>query len=166
MMIRRRTLLAGVAVTGIAALTGTATLLRRGTTNAEAEGFEIMKTDAEWKAQLSANQYAVLRDAGTERAGSSALLHEKRTGTYHCAGCDLPVYSSADKYDSGTGWPSFTKPIEAAVATRPDRQVLFELTEVHCRRCGGHFGHIFDDGPAPLGKRHCINGLSLSFVAA
>lgn len=165
-MIQRRTLLAGVAVTGLAALTGTATLLRRDTASAVAESFEITKTDAEWKAQLSPNQYAVLRDAGTERAGSSPLLNEKRDGIYHCAGCDLPAYSSADKYDSGTGWPSFTKPLEAAVATKPDRQLLVELTEVHCRRCGGHFGHIFDDGPAPLGKRHCINGLSLKFVAA
>ncbi len=165
-MNRRRMLLAGVAVTGLAALTGTATLFRRSTASGAAESFEIVKTDAEWKAQLSANRYAVLRGAGTERAGSSPLLEEKRTGTYHCAGCELPAYSSADKYDSGTGWPSFTKPIEAAVATKPDPQVFANLTEVHCRRCGGHFGHIFDDGPKPLGKRHCINGLSLKFVAA
>jgi peptide-methionine (R)-S-oxide reductase len=165
-MTRRNILLAGVAVTGLAALTGTAGFLRRGTEPASAENFEITMTDAQWKAQLTPNQFAVLRNAGTERAGSSPLLEEKRAGVYHCAGCDLAAYSAADKYDSGTGWPSFTKAIEAAVATKPDPQVFGTLTEVHCRRCGGHFGHIFEDGPAPLGKRHCINGLSLKFVAA
>ena len=165
-MNRRGILLAGVAVTGLAALTGTTAYFRRDAATGAPETFEITKTEAEWRAQLTPNQYAVLREAGTERAGSSPLLEEKRDGTYHCAGCDLAVYASDDKYDSGTGWPSFTKPIQNAVATKPDIQVFATLTEVHCRRCGGHFGHIFDDGPAPLGKRHCINGLSLKFVAA
>jgi len=128
--------------------------------------FEVMRSEAEWKRILTADQYAVLRKEATERAGSSPLNNEKRPGTYHCAGCDLPVYSSETKFDSGTGWPSFYAPIEGAVGTREDRKLFITRTEVHCRRCGGHLGHVFDDGPPPTGLRHCINGVALKFVPA
>jgi peptide-methionine (R)-S-oxide reductase len=129
--------------------------------------FEIMRSEAEWRRLLTPDQFAVLRQEDTERAGSSPLNDEKRPGTYHCAGCDLPVYTSQTKFESGTGWPSFYAPIEGAVATREDRKLVFiKRTEVHCRRCGGHLGHVFDDGPPPTGLRHCLNGLALTFVPA
>jgi peptide-methionine (R)-S-oxide reductase len=131
-----------------------------------AEVFEVVKTDAEWRAQLSEAQYLVLRKEDTERRFTSALLNEKRAGTYHCAGCDLAVYSSETKYESGTGWPSFFDSLPDAVRTKLDEGFFSTRTEVHCRRCGGHFGHIFDDGPSPTGKRHCLNGLALSFKSA
>jgi peptide-methionine (R)-S-oxide reductase len=128
------------------------------------EAFEIVKTDKEWLAQLGPDRYKILREEGTERPGTSALLKEKREGTYHCAGCDLPVYSSKTKYESGTGWPSFYDALPNAIGTREDRKLIFSVrTEVHCRRCGGHFGHVFDDGPKPTGKRHCLNGLAITF---
>jgi len=129
------------------------------------ESFEIQRSESEWRALLTEDQFAVLRKEGTERANSSPLLNEKREGTYHCAGCALPVYRSADKYDSKTGWPSFTRAIENAVGTKLDTSLFSTRTEVHCRRCGGHLGHIFDDGPPPSGNRHCINGLVLTFIA-
>lgn len=125
--------------------------------------FEVTRTEEEWKSILTPEQYRVLRRQGTERAGSSSLNWEKRKGTFHCAGCDLPLYSSETKFDSGTGWPSFWKAIKNAVGTSIDRSFFMTRTEVHCRRCGGHLGHIFDDGPPPTGKRHCINGLALKF---
>ena len=125
-----------------------------------------MRTDEEWKRILTPEQYYVLRREGTERAGTSPLNREKRAGTFHCAGCDLPVYSSKTKFDSGTGWPSFWEAIENSVGTRTDRSFFMTRTEVHCRRCGGHLGHVFDDGPPPTGKRHCINGVALTFKAA
>lgn len=128
--------------------------------------FEITRTDAEWRAMLSAFEYKVLRKEGTERAFSSPLDKNYAEGTYHCRGCDLPVYSSRHKYDSGTGWPSFWKSLSNAVETKPDRKLLVTRTEVHCRRCGSHFGHIFNDGPKPTGKRHCLNGVSLVFKSA
>ncbi len=127
--------------------------------------FEIMRTEEEWKGILTPEQYHVLRRHGTERAGSSPLNHEKRRGTFLCAGCSLPLYSSTAKFDSGTGWPSFWEAIENAVGTSVDRSFFMTRTEVHCRRCGGHLGHIFDDGPPPTGKRHCINGVALKFKA-
>ena len=129
-----------------------------------AETFEVTLTDAEWRARLTPGQYAVLRQEATERAGSSPLDHEKRAGTFHCAGCDLPLFSSQTKFDSGTGWPSFWQPLPDAVATREDSGWFGPRTEVHCRRCGGHLGHVFDDGPQPTGLRYCMNGVALAFV--
>ena len=126
--------------------------------------FEVTRTKAEWKAMLTDLEYKVMRQQGTERAGSSPLNTEKRSGTFHCKGCDLPVYSSAAKYDSGTGWPSFWQSLPDAVRTKPDNTLFTTRTEVHCRRCGSHFGHIFNDGPQPTGKRHCLNGVSLVFI--
>jgi peptide-methionine (R)-S-oxide reductase len=131
-----------------------------------AERFEVMKTPAEWKRQLGSARYAVLREENTERAGSSSLNKEKRRGTYDCAGCASPLYSSAAKYESGTGWPSFFKPLPNAVRTKQDRGLFGTRTEVHCRRCGGHLGHVFDDGPKPTGKRYCMNGLAMQFSIA
>jgi peptide-methionine (R)-S-oxide reductase len=131
---------------------------------APVETFEISKSPEEWRQILSPQQYAVLREEGTERAGSSPLDEEHRRGTFACAGCALPVFSSAAKFDSGTGWPSFTAPIDGAVRTRPDPGLFGTRTEVHCRRCGGHLGHVFDDGPAPTGKRYCMNGVAMTFT--
>jgi peptide-methionine (R)-S-oxide reductase len=125
--------------------------------------FEVEKTEAEWRKQLSAGQYHVLREHGTERAGSSPLVGEHRKGVFHCAGCGLPVFSSDTKFESGTGWPSFWTPLEGAVATTTDRSLFMTRTEVHCRRCGGHLGHVFSDGPRPTGLRYCINGVALTF---
>lgn len=128
--------------------------------------FEVMRSDAEWRALLTPLEYKVMRREGTERAGSSPLDRNYAEGTYLCRGCDLPVYSSKAKFDSGTGWPSFWQSLPDAVRTRPDDTLFTRRTEVHCRRCGSHFGHIFDDGPAPTGKRHCLNGVSLVFRPA
>jgi peptide-methionine (R)-S-oxide reductase len=131
-----------------------------------AERFEIARTDAQWRSLLGPERYAVLRQEATEPPGSSPLDHEKRRGTFLCAGCDLPLFKSSTKFDSGTGWPSFYAPIRGAVATRTDRTLGTVRMEVHCRRCGGHLGHVFDDGPPPTGKRYCMNGLSLKFQPA
>ncbi|AMS44337.1 peptide-methionine (R)-S-oxide reductase MsrB [Aminobacter sp. NyZ550] len=128
-----------------------------------AENFEVTKTDAQWRAILSPAAFAVLRQEDTEPPGSSPLLNEHRKGTFNCAGCDLAAYSSATKFDSGTGWPSFWDALPNSIGTNVDTSLMMTRTEVHCRRCGGHFGHIFDDGPPPTGKRHCINGLALTF---
>ena len=123
-------------------------------------------SDAEWKQRLSPEQYNILRKHGTERAGTSALNHEKRKGVFACAGCDLPLFASDTKFESGTGWPSFYKPLDNAVETTTDKSFFMTRTEVHCRRCLGHLGHVFDDGPKPTGLRYCMNGLSLKFEAA
>jgi peptide-methionine (R)-S-oxide reductase len=136
-----------------------------GSTPAEAKGpFKVQKSAAQWRAALSKQEFHVLREAGTERAYTSPLNDEKRKGIFACAGCGNRVYSSAHKYDSGTGWPSFWQAVdEANVETKPDRGLFYTRTEVHCRRCGSHLGHIFEDGPEPTGLRHCINGVSLTF---
>ncbi len=131
---------------------------------ATAARFEITRTEAEWKARLSDLEYEVMRQEGTERAFTSPLNEEKRPGLFHCKGCDQALYSSAHKFDSGTGWPSFWQALPDAIGTKPDRRLLVMVrTECHCSRCGSHLGHIFDDGPPPTGKRHCINGVSLTF---
>ncbi|MBV7265424.1 peptide-methionine (R)-S-oxide reductase MsrB [Erythrobacter ani] len=128
--------------------------------------FRIRKSDAQWRRQLTRGEYRILREAGTERAFTSPLNDEKRDGVYTCAGCGNRLYSSAHKYESGTGWPAFYKPIDkGAVGTSVDYKIGYPRTEVHCADCGGHLGHIFGDGPRPTGKRHCINGLAMDFVA-
>lgn len=133
---------------------------------AESETFEVTRTDAEWKKMLTPEQYDVLRHEGTEYPGTSPLLEEHRKGVFACAGCDLPVYSSDKKFESGTGWPSFWQEIPKAIGERKDSTLGMVRTEVHCRRCGGHLGHVFDDGPPPTGLRHCINGVALNFHPA
>jgi peptide-methionine (R)-S-oxide reductase len=121
-------------------------------------------SDAEWKKRLTPEQYAVLRHEGTERPGSSPLNAEKRKGRFHCAGCELPLFSSETKYESGTGWPSFYAALPGAVGTKTDMKLFMPRTEYHCARCEGHQGHVFDDGPKPTGKRYCNNGVALKFV--
>lgn len=128
--------------------------------------FDVMRTDAQWREQLSPAQYAVLRRQGTERPFSSPLNKEHRRGTFHCAGCGLALFSSSTKFDSGTGWPSFWAPLHDAVAEDHDTTLGMLRVEAHCRRCGGHLGHVFDDGPRPTGLRYCMNGLAMTFTAA
>ena len=130
------------------------------------ETFALELSDDEWKKRLTSQQYAVLRRAATERPYSSPLNGEKRKGMFLCAGCRLPLFSSATKYDSGTGWPSFWKPLPNAVRKSVDYHIGYPRTEVHCRRCGGHLGHVFDDGPRPTGKRYCMNGVAMIFQPA
>lgn len=135
-------------------------------TPAQAKDFPVTRSEAEWKKRLTAQQFAVLRQEATERPYSSPLNKEKRKGVFACAGCNTAVYSSRTKYDSGTGWPSFWEAIAGSVGTKTDRKLLYPRTEVHCATCGGHLGHIFDDGPKPTGKRHCLNGVALTFKPA
>ncbi len=158
-MNRRAMLTSGFAV---AAALGVGTLR----INASTEEFEIMRSEAEWRKRLSAKAYNVLREEGTERAFTSPLNDEHRKGVFACAGCDLPLYSSETKYESGTGWPSFWKPLPNAIGTKEDNTLFSRRTEVHCRRCGGHLGHVFNDGPKPTGKRYCMNGVALKFIPA
>jgi peptide-methionine (R)-S-oxide reductase len=154
----RRDLLSMMAVAAVGGVVLPAWLL------AEAEKLEVMKTDEEWRRLLTPAQYQVLRHEDTEPAFSSPLLDEHRKGVLACAGCELPLFKSETKFESGTGWPSFWSPIDGAVGTKLDRSFLMERTEVHCRRCGGHLGHVFDDGPPPTGLRYCMNGVALKFI--
>ena len=157
-MLRRHFLQTAAAALGLGAMAKSA---------GAAEGtFEITRSKAEWKAMLTSLEYRVMREEGTERAFSSPLNDENRDGMFLCKGCDLPLYASEHKYDSRTGWPSFWQAQSNAIGTKPDRSLFTVRTECHCRRCGSHLGHIFDDGPQPTGKRHCINGVSLTFRAA
>jgi peptide-methionine (R)-S-oxide reductase len=161
-MIHRRGFLG---LTGVA-LAGSIVLYGRSGTAAPTARFAVNHTAAEWRRLLGPQRYAVLREAATERPFSSALLKEHRRGTFVCAGCALPLFNSATKFESGTGWPSFWKAIPGDIVTRADHSLLAERTEVLCRRCGGHLGHVFDDGPKPTGLRYCMNGLALNFRPA
>ncbi|MCW5695292.1 MAG: peptide-methionine (R)-S-oxide reductase MsrB [Bauldia sp.] len=178
MLSRRSVLLstvAGAAVLGVGAWRIAAGNAQEGEgEDAGPEVFEVTHTDEEWRALLTPAQFAVLRREATERPFSGELMgeqsllnYEHREGIFHCAGCDLAVYSSEHKYESGTGWPSFWQPIsDEVIGTKTDYLLGYGRTEVHCGRCGGHFGHIFNDGPPPTGKRHCLNGLALVFRPA
>ena len=160
-MITRRTLAVGFV--GAAAVGATRLL----GTNADAETaqmrFPLSLTDAEWRARLTPEQFWILRKHGTERAFSSSLDRERRTGMFHCAGCARAVFDSQTKFDSRTGWPSFHAPLAGSVGTRDDNTLLAKRTEVHCAHCGGHLGHVFPDGPKPTGLRYCMNGVAMTF---
>jgi len=164
-IMNRRTALLGLGALGLGA--AGAIKFRGGTSStalASVRSDKVVKTEEEWRKILSPDAFAVLRKSATERPFSSPLDREKRTGTFHCAGCDLDLYASETKFDSRTGWPSFYAPIaEDRIGTSVDYYLVYPRTEVHCARCDGHLGHIFDDGPKPTGKRHCLNGLSLAF---
>ncbi len=156
MTINRRTMLGTGAMLALGAiLPGTALA-----------AYPVRMSEAGWRRRLSPAAFAVLRQESTERAGSSPLDHEKRSGTFACAGCNQPLFSSRTKFDSGTGWPSFWAPLPRATGTKTDRLLGMARTEVHCARCGGHLGHVFNDGPRPTGKRYCMNGVALKFRAA
>ena len=151
---------------GVGLVGGIAALWTRDEAEATPGTFPVRLTDAQWRRRLSPAAYAVLRRGSTERARSSPLDREHRRGTFRCAGCDTPLFASTAKFDSGTGWPSFFRPLPNAVGTRADDTLFMRRTEVHCSRCGGHLGHVFDDGPRPTGQRYCMNGVALRFVPA
>lgn len=131
--------------------------------SSDTKTYPVQKSDAEWRERLTPEQYYVLRQHGTERPGTCALLNEKRAGTFSCAGCGQPLFVADRKFESGTGWPSFFAPLEGAIETTTDNSLFMARTEVHCGRCGGHLGHVFPDGPPPTGLRYCINGVVLTF---
>jgi peptide-methionine (R)-S-oxide reductase len=162
MLSRRKLTLAGISAAAVAAAA------RAGMTGSahatSAKTFEITRTEEEWKKLLTPEQFYVLRKHGTERAFTSPLDKEYGGGAYNCAGCDLPLFSSKTKFNSGTGWPSFYAPLDNAIGTTTDKSFFMTRTEVHCRRCGGHLGHVFDDGPKPTGLRYCMNGVALKFI--
>ncbi|MEW4449478.1 peptide-methionine (R)-S-oxide reductase MsrB [Qipengyuania sp. JC766] len=133
---------------------------------AEAKSFPVKRSEAQWRKKLTSAEYRVLREEATERPYSSPLDKEKRKGTFTCAGCGNRLYSSSTKYDSGTGWPSFWRPLPGAIGTKRDLKIGYPRTEVHCADCGGHLGHVFNDGPQPTGKRYCMNGVAMDFIAA
>ena len=160
----RRTVLVGLAA--VVAVGGAALGFRPRPPASAGETFEIEKTEAEWRRLLTPEQFAVLRQHATEPPFSSPLNDEHRKGIFACAGCDLPLYASEAKFDSGTGWPSFYQPLPNAIGTSTDQSWLGTRTEVHCRRCGGHLGHVFDDGPPPTGLRYCKDGVAHKFVVA
>jgi peptide-methionine (R)-S-oxide reductase len=160
-MLTRRFLLTGMAA-GLAA----ADSLWRAAASRAAETFEVTHTDAEWRKMLTPDQFAVLRESATERPWTSPLLNEHRKGVFACAGCDRDLYSSETKFESGTGWPSFWAPLDKAIGTTEDRSYGMTRTAVHCSRCGGHLGHVFDDGPQPTGLRYCMNGVAMTFKPA
>jgi peptide-methionine (R)-S-oxide reductase len=160
-MTSRRMLLTSASAAALAA----AGLIRSAWANSPAGTFEVTKTDEEWKKLLSPEAFNVLRKHGTERAFTSPLDKLYEPGTYHCAGCDLALFASETKFDSKTGWPSFWTPLEGVLGMKTDRAWGMVRTEVHCKRCGGHQGHVFPDGPKPTGQRYCINGVALKFVA-
>jgi peptide-methionine (R)-S-oxide reductase len=162
LMLSRRTLMGAGAGGLVVALSGR--LLTSGADAAET--FEVTRSEAEWRKQLTADQFAVLRRSGTERPFTSPLLHEERKGTFACVGCDLDLFASETKFDSRTGWPSFWAPIENAVGTSEDKSFGMTRTAVHCHRCGGHLGHVFKDGPRPTGLRYCMNGVAMTFKTA
>ncbi len=161
-MINRRTILLGGAA-GAVIVAGGGLLFWRTSGDIPEGSFEITRSEEEWRDILTEEEFAVLREEATEPPFSSPLNAETREGIFTCAGCGQDVYSSRTKFKSGTGWPSFTDNLPGAVGTKPDRKLIVERTEVHCSRCGGHLGHIFDDGPPPTGKRHCLNGVALDF---
>jgi peptide-methionine (R)-S-oxide reductase len=163
-MNRRTIILASAGILGTAGLSWQYLSNKDRSMATEKGEFEISKTDAEWREELTPEQFKVLRQHGTERAGTSPLDKEYGEGKFVCAGCGLPLFTSATKFNSGTGWPSFYQPIEDAIATSVDRSFLMTRTEVHCRRCGGHLGHVFNDGPKPTGLRYCMNGVAMKFV--
>jgi len=162
----RRQLLGGLAAFPVVYFAGNAIGGTMDAAEQQKKKFEITKTEEEWRQALTPEQFQVLRKHATERAGTSPLDREKRKGTFHCAGCDLPLFASDTKFDSGTGWPSFYTHLPNAIGTTTDRSWFMARTEVHCRRCGGHLGHVFEDGPPPTGLRYCINGVSLKFKPA
>lgn len=163
-MNRRRLLEMGTIIVGTGWLTQYLLGQKNTMATPKEEQFEVVKTEQEWRKTLTPEQFNVLRKHGTERAGTSPLDKIYTDGVFACAGCDLPVFTSKTKYDSGTGWPSFYEPIEAAIGTSVDRTLFMTRIEIHCRRCGGHLGHVFDDGPPPTGQRYCMNGAAMKFV--